>query len=259
MPWDAAVREAREETGLEVEPAEPDGVLAHVDVHPGPRRHTHLDLRYVVHAPDADPAPPAHESQDVQWFQWHRAIAIAEPGLEGILRALQPGEPVLRSARPNDARECAHVYLRSRRFAIPEVPPIHDEADVRRWMADEVIPHEDVTVAEIDGTIVGLMVLGRDPRRRSGWIEQLYLDPAWMGRGLGVRFVERAQAALPEGLQLWTFEANGGARRFYERLGFEAVEHTDGAANEERAPDVHYVWLPASSERDTLRSESGRT
>jgi ribosomal protein S18 acetylase RimI-like enzyme len=165
---------------------------------------------------------------------------------------LQPGEPTLRPARPNDAPECAHVYLRSRRFGIPEVPCLHDEADVRRWLADEVIPHDDVTVAEIDGTVVGLMVLTADARRRSGWIDQLYLDPAWMGRGLGVRFVERAQASLPDGLQLWTFQANVGAQRFYERLGFSPAERTDGSGNEERAPDVRYVWLPGTNGRDTL-------
>jgi hypothetical protein len=32
--------------------------------------------------------------------------------------------------------------------------------------------------------------------------------------------------------------ANAGARRFYERHGFSAIEFTDGSANEERCPDV---------------------
>ncbi|MDP9464580.1 MAG: GNAT family N-acetyltransferase, partial [Actinomycetota bacterium] len=45
----------------------------------------------------------------------------------------------------------------------------------------------------------------------------------------------------PEGLQLWTFESNDRARRFYERHGFTAVEFTDGAGNEERWPDVRYA------------------
>jgi hypothetical protein len=33
---------------------------------------------------------------------------------------------------------------------------------------------------------------------------------------------------------------NAGARRFYEREGFVAVDSTDGHGNEERAPDVRY-------------------
>ena len=88
-PWDGALREAAEETGLPV--SFPDGTpeLVHVDVHPGPRGHTHLDLRYLVLAADADPAPPPGESQDVRWFDWSTAIETADPALSGALAQLR--------------------------------------------------------------------------------------------------------------------------------------------------------------------------
>ena len=179
------------------------------------------------------------------WFQWHRAVALAEPGLAGVLRALQPGMPVLRPARNGDAGDVATVFLRSRAYALPTVPLVHDESEVRRWIADEVVGHRDVTVAELDGTIVGWMAL--DGRvGHTGWIDHLYLDPAWIGRGLGVAFVELAEQRHPAGLQLWTFEVNAAAQRFYERLGFVAVERTSGAGNEERAPDVRFEWVPTA-------------
>lgn len=38
------------------------------------------------------------------------------------------------------------------------------------------------------------------------------------------------------------FQVNKSAQRFCERHGFVAAERTDGAANEEREPDVRYVW-----------------
>jgi 8-oxo-dGTP pyrophosphatase MutT (NUDIX family)/N-acetylglutamate synthase-like GNAT family acetyltransferase len=247
-PWDAARREAHEETGLDVTFPEGGPRLVHVDVHPGPRKHTHLDLRYLLEAPDITPTPPPGESQEVRWFPWHKAIRVAEAGLEGALRALQPGQPTLRPARGNDSGDCAAVYLRSRRFALPDVPVVHDDGDVRRWMADEVIAHADVTVAEVDGTVVGLMVLSADARPRTGWIEQLYIDPAWIGRGVGEQFVDRAKSAHPDGLQLWTFAVNEPARRFYERLGFDEIEQTDGAGNEEREPDVRYRWQPNTAD-----------
>lgn len=240
-PWQAALREAAEETGLPVSMA--DRTLIHVDVHPGPKGHTHLDLRYLVTAPPVVPRPPVGESQAVRWFRWYQAIGVADPGLEGILRTLQPGDATIRPARSNDAGECASVYLRSRAFAMPEVPVVHDDSEVRRWMADEVIGHADVSVAEVDGTIVGLMVLDQG-RAGSGWIEHLYLDPAWMGRGLGARFIERAKQRFTAGIQLWTFQSNARARRFYEAAGFVAVEDTDGRANMERTPDVRYQWAP---------------
>jgi 8-oxo-dGTP pyrophosphatase MutT (NUDIX family) len=87
-PWDGALRETIEETGLPARLAGDGPQLVHVDVHPGPRGHTHLDLRYLVDADDADPAPPPEESQDVAWFDWDEALAVAEPGMAGLLRAM---------------------------------------------------------------------------------------------------------------------------------------------------------------------------
>ena len=93
-PWAAALREAREETGLEVHfvgPLDDEGVpeLLHVDVHPGGRGHTHLDVRYLLDGGDADPDPPEGESQEIGWYDWEAAVEQADPGLEGILRFLQ--------------------------------------------------------------------------------------------------------------------------------------------------------------------------
>lgn len=87
-PRDAALREAREETGLTVRLFEQSPACIHVDVHPGPRGHTHLDLRYVVVALDETPAPPEGESQDVRWFAFDDALQMADEALVGALRAV---------------------------------------------------------------------------------------------------------------------------------------------------------------------------
>jgi 8-oxo-dGTP pyrophosphatase MutT (NUDIX family) len=89
LPEDAAVREVAEETGLRAAHADagPGWSLVHVDVHDGGRGHTHLDLRYLLHA-EGEPAPPAGESPDVRWFAWDEAIALADPGLVAVLRHL---------------------------------------------------------------------------------------------------------------------------------------------------------------------------
>jgi 8-oxo-dGTP pyrophosphatase MutT (NUDIX family) len=84
-PWEAALREAQEETGLPVR--HPDGgpLLVHVDVHPaGP--HVHLDVRYLLLAADTEPSPPAEESQRVRWFSFADAIAVADSALVDGLR-----------------------------------------------------------------------------------------------------------------------------------------------------------------------------
>lgn len=88
-PWDAAMREAAEETGLGLAWPGSERVppLAHLDVHDGGRGHTHLDLRYLLAvAGDDEPRPPAGESQDVRWFPWPDAVEAADAGLAGWLR-----------------------------------------------------------------------------------------------------------------------------------------------------------------------------
>lgn len=89
-PWDAALRETTEETGLAVRHPAGGPVVVHVDVHAGGRGHTHLDLRYLLEAGTADPSPPAGESQEVHWFSWDEAVERADDGLVGALRALRP-------------------------------------------------------------------------------------------------------------------------------------------------------------------------
>jgi len=79
-PEEAVLRETREETGLAAHHRDPVE-LVHVDVHPGPRDHTHYDLRYVLVAAPQDPAPREGESLDVFWFDFDAAVKRCEPGL----------------------------------------------------------------------------------------------------------------------------------------------------------------------------------
>ncbi|HEY5302996.1 MAG TPA: NUDIX domain-containing protein [Acidimicrobiales bacterium] len=87
-PSAAAVRETLEETGLEVVHTQPP-TLFHVDVHAGPRGHTHYDLRYVLLARPLDPSPPAGESPEVHWFDFTDAIARCESGMVSAVNKLE--------------------------------------------------------------------------------------------------------------------------------------------------------------------------
>jgi 8-oxo-dGTP pyrophosphatase MutT (NUDIX family) len=86
-PWEAARREGREETGLDVSHPPGGPVLVHVDVHRAARGHVHLDLRYLLMAPgDDEPAPGPGESPLARWFSWDEALAVADNALVGALR-----------------------------------------------------------------------------------------------------------------------------------------------------------------------------
>ena len=98
-----------------------------------------------------------------------------------------------------------------------------------------MLPTCEVWVADSGGAAIALIVLDQE------WIDQLYVDPAVTGRGIGGALVEHGKRLRPTGLKLWTFQSNLMARRFYEAHGFVAAAMTTGN-NEEQAPDVCYEW-----------------
>ncbi len=98
-----------------------------------------------------------------------------------------------------------------------------------------MLPTCEVWVADSKGEAMALMVLDQE------WIDQLYVDPAATGTGVGGALLDLAMRLRPTGLRLWTFQSNLHARRFYEAHGFVATTMTKGN-NEEQAPDVCYEW-----------------
>jgi GNAT superfamily N-acetyltransferase len=142
---------------------------------------------------------------------------------------------MLRRAVPEDAEEIADVFLAA--FAgLTFLPKLHDEADTKNWIATVMLPSHEVWVAERDGEIVGFAALTED------LLGHIYVRPDVQGRGIGGALLAKAKAVRPRGFDLWVFQQNEGARRFYERHGLTCVELTDGAGNEERTPDARYAW-----------------
>lgn len=145
--------------------------------------------------------------------------------------------PVIRRATGADHDGIGDVWLASWRATF-DFPPGHPDDDVRRWLREQLVPTHETWVAEADGTVIGMMALS------DAMIEQLYVAPAWIGRGLGRRFVGLAKERRPDGLDLHCFQVNARARRFYEVCGFSVISFGDGSANEERQPDIRYAWRP---------------
>jgi GNAT superfamily N-acetyltransferase len=149
-------------------------------------------------------------------------------------------DPGIRRATSADAAQAAEVYLRARHAAVPAIPAlVHANDDVRRWFRQVVVGEREVWVAyDSEAGVVALLVLHGD------WVDQLYVEPGLTGRGIGSALLDVAKSARPAGLQLWAFQSNLGALRFYDRHGFVEVERTTGAGNEEGAPDVRLRWAP---------------
>jgi GNAT superfamily N-acetyltransferase len=144
--------------------------------------------------------------------------------------------------RPASAEEMdalAQLYARTQR-CMTYLPPMPDEHVP--LVAEMIARCDEIWLAEAEGRILGFLAI--DHSWRDGWevLERLYVEPSEQGRGIGTALLDKAKALRPDGLVLWVFQKNTGARRFYERHGFRLVKLTDGAENMEREPDALYAW-----------------
>ena len=146
----------------------------------------------------------------------------------------------IRAATIEGADEVADVYIGSRRRHVAFAPLAHSDDEIRGWVRQVLIPKSSVLVIEEARRIVAMMSTSQSAN--GSWIEQLYVHPDMTSSGFGAALVAEAKKALPPPIQSYTFQQNLRSRSFYERLGFVAVEFTDGSGNEERCPDALYCW-----------------
>ncbi|WP_270888120.1 GNAT family N-acetyltransferase [Pedococcus sp. 5OH_020] len=145
----------------------------------------------------------------------------------------------VRPANQQDGDRLAELFWRVRSQSVPHIPMIvHPRESMLPFVEEVLLSQFEVWVAEKADVPVGFMALMPPDQ-----LSHLYVDRRYTGTGLGSRLLALARERFPEGIQLWTFQANEGALRFYSRHGFVPVEWTDGE-NEEGAPDVRMVWSP---------------
>ena len=144
---------------------------------------------------------------------------------------------LVRPAAAQDGQAAARTLLASRRAAeAAGLIPIgtHDDAEVLRWFTHEVMSTREVWVAEAGSEVVGVLVLD------DAWLDHLYVRPDRARQGIGTLLLSLATAVRPHGFDLWVFQSNLSAQAFYCRRGLVEVERTNGAGNEEGAPDIRY-------------------
>ena len=142
------------------------------------------------------------------------------------------GGPDLRAASPTDAGAVGAI-LSEFVDTTPWMPRLHTRAEDLSH-AGMLVDRGWTTVAVIGGRVLGFLA------REEAYVHALYVSAAARGRGVGSALLQGAQAVRPT-LDLWTFKANAGARRFYRRHGFAEVRSTAGD-NDEGLPDIHLSW-----------------
>ncbi len=146
---------------------------------------------------------------------------------------------MLRRARDDESDAVAALFRLSLQTGLPFLAERHTLEEDRAFFRDRVFAACDVWVAERDGELVGLCAF------REGWLDHLYGHPEHHRSGIGAALLQKAKDAN-EQLQLWAFQRDENALRFYESQGFRLVKKTDGQHNEEREPDALYAWERSS-------------
>lgn len=162
-----------------------------------------------------------------------------------------------RRATRQDAERIALLHAdswqRTYRGMMPEEFPLNEVVSERlaAWHARLREERDDrfLYLAVDDDRLAGFICVvgGEDPRWGS-YIDNLHVGAGYQGSGLGAQLLAAAGRwcceRYPEaGVYLWVFEANLGARRFYERRGgrnYETLVQTDPGGGS--APCCRYVW-----------------
>ena len=144
----------------------------------------------------------------------------------------------LRPAQASDATAIVEILVSTRKAFMAYAPLAHSCDAMLEWVSTHLISSGGVTVAEQAGELVG--VLATSSTEGVSWIDQLYVQPALVGQGVGTLLLNHAHRQLARPIKLYTFQANTGARRFYERYGYHVLALSDGQVNEEKCPDVLY-------------------
>jgi GNAT superfamily N-acetyltransferase len=140
---------------------------------------------------------------------------------------------MIRTLEPSEVPEVAEFYID---IQADTVPTIHPLPEVIAYITNTRVAKGSSYVLEQNGKILGWIDVA------DGWVNHLYVRRSETGKGIGRELLTYAKFKSPKGLQLWTFQVNEGARRFYAREGFNEVELTEGQNNEERKPDVRLTW-----------------
>ena len=162
----------------------------------------------------------------------------------------------IRALTESDIDVLAQVHVRTWRSAYAGIVPaeVLDALDPAVWAerrrSRPAIPGAQTLVADDDGTVVGFASFGPSRQEESTAAElyAIYIDPDRQHRGTGELLFTAARAELTTAgflrLQLWVFEENHPARRFYERMGMAPDgerDHYTPPGSTVELPEIRYA------------------
>ena len=136
----------------------------------------------------------------------------------------------LRPAVPDDAGALTALALRSKAYWG------YDDAFMKACIIEltitpERIADEDITVAEADGVIAGMVALAPGDRDDGRELEDMFVDTPFIGSGLGARLMAHAEGiARAQGAAHIDVDADPNAQGFYEKCGYRLTGSSPSAS-----------------------------
>ena len=155
----------------------------------------------------------------------------------------------IRTAIDSDRAPIAALHAASWRDAYRGIFPddyLRDQAadDLQeRWRTAEIRPQDLVLVAIDNGHLVAFIGVWCRP---DPFIDNLHVQPAIRSKGIGrqlmIEAARRLQAAGHQTAYLYVLTQNAKALRFYERLGGQRRERSEGILFGAASPRYRIVW-----------------
>lgn len=137
---------------------------------------------------------------------------------------------VLRVAKAEDAETLTELALRSKAYWGYDAA-FMDACIAELTFTPERIENEDITVAVSEDIITGMVSLGPGDGDRVLELEDMFVDPAHIGTGLGGLLMAHTEMrARKRGALRVEVDADPHAQGFYERCGYRLIGTSPSAS-----------------------------
>jgi GNAT superfamily N-acetyltransferase len=162
----------------------------------------------------------------------------------------EPHEVRIRPAEPQDADRLREIFIAAKGFWGYDTAKVQ-EAAASLDVGPDAPRAKEVYVAELAGRPIGFVSLVSGPQ---AWLlDDLWVDPAWMGQGIGRRLFSHAvERARQLGARRLEWEADPNAVGFYERMGGSYLRDSTPTVGGRVVP-VMAMELPARAARGVAR------
>ena len=143
----------------------------------------------------------------------------------------------IRPFKSSDIEAVVKLWWETWNQTFPEIKHPQPYVSWKARFQDDIAVRGNIWVAEVEGNIVGFMVIIEEARE----LNQLFVDSDYQNQGIGRALIEKAKSICPQGLTLTTLQSNTKACLFYKKHDFKPGKLSKSKINGQ--PNIEYRWI----------------